>query len=56
MIDRRDRKVGRVLAGTDRIAEGQRAAAGPAGIGCRAAVVERQCRRAAAIQSPPRSW
>ena len=46
-IDRRDRKVGRVLAGTDRIAEGQRAGAGAAGIGGRAAVIERQCRRAA---------
>ena len=47
LIDRRDCEVGRVLSGTDRIAEGQRAGAGPAGIGCHAAIVERQCRRAA---------
>ena len=36
-----------VLAGADRVAEGQRAGAGAAGIGGRAAVVERQRRRAA---------
>ena len=46
-IDRRHRKVGRVLAGRHRIAEGQRAGAGTAGIGRRATVVERQRRRAA---------
>ena len=43
----RDRKVRRVLAGTDRIAEGQRIGAGAAGIGGHTAVIERQRRRAA---------
>ena len=47
LIDRRYCEVGRVLAGTDRIAEGQRAGAGAAAIGGRAAIVERQRRRAA---------
>ena len=54
-LDRRHRQIRRVLAGADRVAEGQRAGAGAAGIGRRAAVVERQRRRAAGRPSPPRS-
>ena len=46
-IDRRRLQAGRVLAGADRVAEGQRAAAGAAGIGRGAAVVEGQRRGAA---------
>ena len=46
-IDRRHRQVGGVLAGRHRVAEGQRIAAGAAGIGRGAAVVERQRRGAA---------
>ena len=46
-IDRGDGKIRRVLASTDRIAEGQRTGAGAAAIGRRTAVVERQRRRAA---------
>ena len=41
------RQVGGVLPGRHRVAEGQRVAAGAAGIGGGAAVVERQRRRAA---------
>ena len=46
-VDRGHRQVGGVLAGRHRVAEGQRIGAGSAGIGRRAAVVERQRRRAA---------
>ena len=46
-IDRRRHQVRRVLPSRDHIAEGQRTGAGPAAIGRRAAVIERQCRRAA---------
>ena len=46
-VDRRHRQVGGVLAGANRVAEGQRIGAGAAGIGRGAAVVERQRRRAA---------
>ena len=46
-VDRGHRQVGRVLAGTDRVAEGQRAGAGAADIGRGAAVVEGERRGAA---------
>ena len=46
-VERRDGEVGGVLAGRHRVAEGQRGAARAAGVGRRAAVVERQRRRAA---------
>ena len=46
-VDRADGEVCGVLTGTDRIAEGQRIGAGAAGIGGRAAVIERQRRCAA---------
>ena len=46
-IDRRGHQVRRVLPSRNRIAEGQRAGAGTAAIGRRAAVIEGQCRRAA---------
>ena len=46
-IDRRHRQVGGVLAGPNRVAEGQRIGAGAAGIGRGAAIVERQRRGAA---------
>ena len=46
-IDRRHRQTGGVLAGPDRVAEGQRVGTVAAGIGRRAAVVERQGRGAA---------
>ena len=46
-VERRHRKVAGVLAGANRVAEGQRVAAGAAGVGRRAAVVERQRRHAA---------
>ena len=46
-VDRGDRQVGGVLAGRNRVAEGQRIGAGAAGIGRGAAVVESQRRRTA---------
>src|SRR5205807_2670263 len=46
-IERGHRQVGRVLPGQHRVAEGQRARAGPGQVGGGAAVVERQRRRAA---------
>ena len=46
-VERRHRKVAGVLAGTDRVAEGQRIAAGAAAVARRSAIVERQRRHPA---------
>ena len=48
-VDRGHRQVGRVLPGSHRVAEGQRAGAGAADIGGGAAVVERERRGAAGM-------